>query len=118
VVTERLRQVMLAAEGAGELAGVGVARGRAEHPVCGDVVRVDLRLRGGRIAALAWGARGCPACVAVAAAAPAALCGAPLAEAAPRLRRRLDELGGLAAHEQHAEQLLLRALAAAVPEQR
>jgi hypothetical protein len=54
----------------------------------------------------------------VAAAAPAALRGAPIGEVAARLRQRLAALGDLAAHEQHAERLFVdaasRALATAV----
>jgi NifU-like protein involved in Fe-S cluster formation len=115
VVSDALRRVMLAAEGSGELACTGVSTGRAAHPVCGDEVAVDVVLRDGVVEDLAWRARGCPACLAVAAAAPAALRGALVGEAAPRLRRRLDQLGGLAAHERHAERLFLDALRAAAP---
>lgn len=106
---------MIAAEGSGELAGAGVTTGRASHPVCGDEVAVDVRLSDGVLEELAWRARGCPACVAVAAAAGQALRGAPAGEAAPLLRQRLDQLGGLAAHERHAERLFLDALRAAAP---
>lgn len=109
-MSELLRRVMIAAEGAGTLTGAGVKSGRAEHPVCGDEVAVDVRWTGEVIEEIAWRARGCPACLAVAAAAPAALRGASMDDAATRLRRRLDDLGGLAGHEQHAEGLLLAAL--------
>ena len=112
-MTEALRRVMSAAEGAGELTGDDVRRGKAEHPVCGDVVGIDVRLRDNVIEDLAWRARGCPACIAVAAAAPGALRGAAIADAPARLRERLTELGGLQPHERHAERLLLDALAGA-----
>lgn len=110
---------MLEAEGAGALDGAGVVAGDAEHPVCGDLVSVSLRLRApGVIEDLRWRAMGCPASLAVAAAAPAALRGAPVGEVAARLRQRLAALGDLAAHERHAERLFVaavsRALAAAV----
>ena len=101
---------MIAAEGAGELGGEGVGSGRASHPVCGDEVAVDVRLAGEVIEDLAWRASGCPACVAVAAAAPVALRGKFATSAAALLRARLDQLGGLGAHERHAERLFLDAL--------
>jgi NifU-like protein involved in Fe-S cluster formation len=113
VVSDALRAVMVAADGAGTLAGVGVGRGRAEHPVCGDVVEVHVRA-GAAIEELAWRADGCPACLAVAAAARGALRGVALADGPARLRQRLAALGGLAPHERHAEQLFLRALAQAL----
>lgn len=104
-----LRDLMLAAQGAGQLDGAGVRRGRAEHPVCGDVIALDVRWEGEVIADLAWQARGCPACMAVAAAAPG-LRGVSFAAAGDSLHRRLEQLGGLAPHERHAERLLLCAL--------
>ena len=109
-MSESLRRVMIAAEGAGALEGETVSRGRAEHPVCGDEVSVDVRWAGEVIEDLAWRASGCPACVAVAAAAPSALRGVSRADASASLRRRLDQLGGLSPHERHAEKLLLEAL--------
>ena len=112
-MNEALRLAMVAAEGAGELAGEGVLSGRAEHPVCGDVVEVDVRLRDGRVEALAWRAHGCPACMAVASVSPA-LRGGRADQAGPRLRARLAELGDLAAHERHAERLFLDALTRAL----
>ena len=114
MVSDALRRVMLAAEGAGELSGDDVHRGRAEHPVCGDVVQVDVRVTKGTVAELAWRATGCPACMAVAAAAPGGLRGVAVADAAVALRTRLTALGGLSAHERHAEKLLLRALESAL----
>jgi NifU-like protein involved in Fe-S cluster formation len=114
VVSDALRAVMLAADGAGTLAGDEVRRGRAEHPSCGDVVEVQVRIADAAIAELAWRASGCPACMAVAAAARVALRAAPLQAAPARLRARLEALGGLAPHERHAERLFLRALAQAL----
>lgn len=114
MVTDAMRQVMRAALGAGELDGVEVLRASGEHPVCGDELRLTCRLEAGRIAALAWQARGCPATAAVAAVGHQALIGHPPAAAAAVLRRGLEELGGLAATERHAEQLFLRVLREAV----
>lgn len=111
MVSDALRRLALAAEGAGELAGADVRAGSSEHPVCGDVVTVFVRVAAGAILDCRWQASGCPATVAVAAAARSAWLGAPLTAAAPLLHARLEQLGGLAAHERHAERLLLDALA-------
>lgn len=112
---EPLRKVMLAAAGAGELAGPGLRHGSAEHPVCGDLVEVDLRCADGRIEELRWRAQGCPATMAVAAAAWPTLRGVPLAEVEATLRARVAALGGLDRIEQHALGMFLRALRAARP---
>ncbi|MBM4060133.1 MAG: hypothetical protein FJ265_03415 [Planctomycetes bacterium] len=114
MVAGRLREVMLRADGAGRLAGEGVALGSAEHPVCGDHVELSLRLADGRIADLGFLARGCPAATAVAALAVQDLRGSAPAEAPARLRAAIGAAGGLAAHERHAEGLVLRALAQAL----
>jgi NifU-like protein involved in Fe-S cluster formation len=108
-----LREVMLAAEGAGELAGPDVRTGAATHPVCGDVIEVDCRLGEGRVLELAWRAQGCPAIMAVAASAPRALLGRRAQDAPGLLSQRLDQLGGLDTGEHHAERLFLEALSRA-----
>ena len=107
---DALRQVMLAADGAGELATVPVATGSAEHPVCGDLLELDFELQDGFVRDLAWRAEGCPATVAVAAAARDALRGEKFERAEEVMRRRLAELGGLDDGETHALALFLRAL--------
>lgn len=107
---EALRQLMLRAPGSGELAGDSLQRGRAEHPVCGDVLELSWREEGGVVAELAWRAKGCPATLAVAAAAHEALVGRPRREAKDALARRLSDLGGLERHERHAERMVLEAL--------
>src|SRR5689334_13058107 len=106
MVAAALRTVMLAAPGRGSLAGSDVHTGSAEHPVCGDLVEVDVRVHDGQLLELAWRARGCPASTAVCAAA-AALAGGPVAALPGALAARLQSLGGLAAHERHAERLFL-----------
>ncbi len=116
MVSDALRLVMLAGEGSGELAGEGISGGRAEHPVCGDVVALEVRLVQGRVEDLAWRASGCPACMAVSAAAFKALRGFSAAEAAKRLHDHLEELGGLKPFERHAENLVVRAFREAVGE--
>jgi nitrogen fixation NifU-like protein len=104
---------MQAGVGVGDLAGPGVVRGEAEHPVCGDRLEFSLRLDGGIVRDLRWRAAGCPATTAVAALAAVTLPGTPAAAAAATLRRALADHGGLAAAERHAEGMALRALAAA-----
>lgn len=113
MVSPRLRALMQEATGAGRLEaapGRPVGRGRAEHPVCGDEVEVDVHVVDGSILDLRWRAAGCPATHAVAAASTAALVGTRAAAAAESLRRTLEELGGLAHAERHAEAMFLRAL--------
>jgi len=112
---DSLRRVMIAAPGAGRLAGVDVRTGRAEHPVCGDEVEVDFDLRDGVVQEFRWRASGCPATTAVAAAAADAWRrGVAVADLPAALQQRLAALGGLARHEHHAVALLLRAVAQAV----
>lgn len=110
----RLRALLLAGEGMGELAGAGVTAGRAEHPICGDVVELSVHRLADRIAAVRWRATACPASMAVAALAARVLADVPVAEAPAALQAAIAAHGGLAAHERHAEGLLLRALAAAL----
>lgn len=115
MVGARLREVLLAGAGMGDLAGDGVRLGRAEHPVCGDTVQLAVRRDGDRIVEVKWRAAGCPASMAVAALAASTLANVPVAAAADTLRSAIAAHGGLAAHERHAEAMVLRALAAAVP---
>ncbi len=109
-----LREVMLLGEGAGELGGTGVRTGAAEHPVCGDIIEVDCCLAEGRVLELAWRAQGCPATLAVAASASAALLGRRAQDAPGLLSQRIQQLGGLDLEELHAERLFLLALSRAV----
>jgi nitrogen fixation NifU-like protein len=113
VVSDALRELVRSSPGAGELHGDGVRVGRASHPVCGDEVEVFVRVDGDVVVDFAWRARGCPACVAVAAAAKDAVVGSRVADAARQLAQRVQSLGGLAATERHALTLLDRALAGA-----
>jgi len=112
VVNAALAALLRAAPGAGELTGDDVRSARREHAVCGDEVEVFVRVAGDVATEFAWRARGCPACVAVAAAAQGAVVGAPLAEAKARLLARVAALGGLSAAERHALELVGEALAA------
>lgn len=115
----RLLTLARSAPGAGDLDAPDAGLGTAEHPVCGDRVQVQVTCSTGTITALAWRASGCPATLAVAAAAHAALVGAKGSDAPQLLRAKLASLGDLATHERHAERIfgeaLVRALLATVP---
>ena len=105
---------MRAAPGAGRLDGGGVLRGAASHPVCGDELAVELRVVDGAVVDYRWQASGCPATLAVPAAAASIWSGCPVGELEMRLRDRLGQLGGLASHEGHAVKALMRAVHAAL----
>ena len=85
------------------------------NPVCGDRLRLSLRIRKGRIEAASFLAYGCP---------PTLACGSALAEIiegmsienAVKLTRReiVNALGGLSTRKQHAAALAIEVLRAAV----
>jgi NifU-like protein involved in Fe-S cluster formation len=85
------------------------------NPVCGDRLRLSLRVRAGRVEAARFLAYGC---------APTLACGSALAEKlermtiedAARLTRRdvIDALGGLPPRKQHAAALAVETLQAAL----
>lgn len=118
MVSPQLRTLVAANKGAGRIE-VDVRRGRvgtgrAEHPVCGDVVEVDVEIDGTHVVDLRFRANGCPATHAVAACAHLTLPGGACNDAAARLRSSLANLGDLGAAERHAEAMFGRAFAAAV----
>ena len=86
-----------------------------ENPVCGDVIRLSLKLQDGRIAAIRFKAKGCV---------PAMACGSALTEIVlgktpqeTRTLRREDlilAVGGLPQASTHAAQLALDALSSAL----
>ena len=85
------------------------------NPVCGDRLRLSMRIRNGRIEAASFLAYGCP---------PTLACGSALAEIiegmsienAVKLTRReiVNALGGLSTRKQHAAALAIEVLRAAV----
>jgi NifU-like protein involved in Fe-S cluster formation len=99
---------------AGELAGAS-AVAEETNPVCGDRLRLSLRIREGRIEAARFLAYGCP---------PTLACGSVLAEMiesmtvadAMKLTRReiVNALGGLPTRKQHAASLAIETLQAAI----
>jgi nitrogen fixation NifU-like protein len=99
---------------AGELQDAN-ATGEESNPVCGDRMRISLRMREGRIEAVGFLAYGCP---------PTLVCGSMLTELikgktveeATRLTRRdlVDAVGGLPSRKQHAAALAIETLRAAL----
>lgn len=99
---------------AGELADAN-ATGEETNPVCGDRMRLSLRIKEGRIEAAGFLAYGCP---------PTLVCGSALTELlngksveeAARLTRKdlLDAIGGLPSRKQHAAALAIETLRAAL----
>jgi nitrogen fixation NifU-like protein len=99
---------------AGELADAN-AVAEQTNPVCGDRLRLSLRVRHGRIDAARFLAYGCP---------PTLVCGSVIAELlegmtvveAQRLKRKelLDVIGGLPSRKQHAAALAIETLRVAL----
>lgn len=99
---------------AGELPDAN-ATGEESNPVCGDRMRISLRVRKGRIEAVGFLAYGCP---------PTLVCGSMLTqlingktvEEATRLTRKdlVDAVGGLPSRKQHAAALAIETLRAAL----
>ena len=95
---------------AGELADANAVADET-NPVCGDRLRLSLRVREGRIEAARFLAYGCP---------PTLVCGSVMAELlegqtvseAMRLNRKdlLDAIGGLPSRKQHAAALAIETL--------
>jgi nitrogen fixation NifU-like protein len=99
---------------AGELSDAN-ATGEETNPVCGDRMRISLRVWDGRIEAVGFLAYGCP---------PTLVCGSILTELitgktvgeAMRLTRKdlLEAIGGLPSRKQHAAALAIETLRAAI----
>jgi nitrogen fixation NifU-like protein len=99
---------------AGDLPGAD-ATVEVENPVCGDLLRLSLKLASGRISSIRFKARGCV---------PAIACGSALTEMAigktPDDARRItreeltNSVGGLPQASSHAAQLALDALSSAL----
>jgi nitrogen fixation NifU-like protein len=85
------------------------------NPVCGDRLRLSLRVRAGRIEAARFLAYGCPPTLACGSALASMLEGLTLEEAARITRASItDALGGLPARKQHAAALAVETLRAAL----
>ena len=89
------------------------ASAELENPACGDVLRLTLRMKGGRIAEIRFLAQGCVAAVGCASAVTELVVGKSLAEAR-RLQREeiVSAVGGLPVESSHASHLAIDALQA------
>jgi tRNA-uridine 2-sulfurtransferase len=91
------------------------AVGESGSERCGDLVRIQLRVAGGRVAAARFLAFGCGAAAAAASAACARLRGAPLDDALRLSAADLErDLGGLEEGRRHGPDLVADALARAL----
>ena len=98
----------------GEIEGAD-ALAEVENPACGDILRLSLKLEGGRIAQARFRTRGCVPSIACGSALTEMLLGKSVAEARALRREELvAAVGGLAPESQHASHLALEALAAAL----
>jgi nitrogen fixation protein NifU and related proteins len=91
------------------------ATAEIENPVCGDVLRLSLRIDAGRITAARFKAKGCVAAIACGSALTDLVVGKTMNEAR-KLRREdvIAVVGSLPQGSTHAAQLTLDALSAAL----
>jgi len=83
-----------------------------EHPVCGDIMSLAVKLANGRIEQVRYRTRGCVASIAAGSCLTEMLQGKSPAEAATLQRQQLlDALGGLPSASVHATHLAMDALA-------
>jgi tRNA-specific 2-thiouridylase len=107
---ELLEDHLLAPRGLGSLPGPGHA-GRAGGAPCGDLVRVEVRVEGDRVADAAFEASGCGAARAAGSAVVELTSGRPLLEVARVGATEVAQaLGGLSAGKHHAASLAAEAL--------
>jgi nitrogen fixation protein NifU and related proteins len=96
----------------GELAEPSAAV-QLENPACGDILRLSVRVVGGRIAEVRYRAKGCVPAIACGSLLTQMLRGRTLAEARAIQRQELvSALGGLPEASTHASYLAMDALAA------
>jgi nitrogen fixation protein NifU and related proteins len=95
----------------GELADAD-AEARLEHPVCGDIMQLAVKLAGGRIDQVRFKTRGCVASIAAGSCLTEMIQGKSVAEARAFHRDQLMEaLGGLPNASAHATHLAMDVLA-------
>ena len=99
---------------AGELADAN-ANGEETNPVCGDRLRLSLRVRAGRIEAAGFLAYGCPPTVVCGSVMTELIIGKTVAEAMLLTRSDLvTAVGGLPSRKQHAAALAIETLRSAI----
>ena len=108
--SETLRDHLARPRNAGTLPDAD-AEAEQVNPVCGDRLRLALRLRGGRIEAARFLAYGCPPTLACGSALAELVEGMTVEEAAQVTRARVaGAVGGLPARKQHAAALAVETL--------
>lgn len=99
---------------AGELEDANVAA-EESNPVCGDRMRLSLRLCDGRIVAAGFLAYGCPATLVCGSVLTELITGKSIEQAAELTRKQLlDAIGGLPSRKQHAAALAIETLRSAI----
>ena len=89
------------------------------NPVCGDRMRVMIRVADGRLEEVRWQTRGCPPAIATSSFASELVQGWSLAEVDALTRERLaDGIGGLPKDKLHCSVLAADALRAAIADYR
>lgn len=84
---------------------------RLEHPVCGDIMRLAIKVADGRVAQVRYQTRGCVASIAAGSCLTEMVQGQRLSEAAKITREELlSNLGGLNSASMHASHLAMDAL--------
>lgn len=99
---------------AGELPDANFT-GEETNPVCGDRLRISLRVREGRIEAASFLAYGCPPTLVCGSVITELVIGKAVEEAMVLTRKELlDAIGGLPSRKQHAAALAIETLRAAI----
>jgi len=112
--SEKLKDHLANPRNAGEIANAD-ASAEQSNPVCGDRLKLSLRIKGGRIEAARFLAYGCPPTLACGSALAEMLEGLTVQEAAQISRGRIVEaLGGLPPRKQHAAALAIETLQVAL----
>ncbi len=107
---ERFAEHLAAPSGRGDPLP-GAHDGAAGGAVCGDLIRISVRVRGDRVDAVSFGASGCGAVTAAGSAVVTLVEGEPLLDAARVGTREIaSELGGLSPGKLHAADLAADAL--------
>jgi nitrogen fixation protein NifU and related proteins len=88
---------------------------RLEHPVCGDIMRITIKVADGRIEQIRFKSRGCVASIAAGSCLTEMVAGKRLSDARSFKREQLVEaLGGLNNASMHASHLAMDVLAQAL----
>ncbi len=108
--SETVKKLVAEMPNAGALPGA-THRAEGENPVCGDTVRIELRVVDSIVRECRFRASGCPAAIASAAALCALCKGKPLTECLAMDHLRIvDHLEGLPSHKSHGPELAIEVL--------